>query len=340
MLVSVAIPVFRNAESLIELHERIVAAVAAIPDATYEIIFTDDGSDDRSLEVLREIHENDPNVIVVALSRNFGQHAANAAAFQHASGDIVVNMSADLQDPPELITRMVGLIEEGNDIVLAVRAKVNEAPFKRLTSWLHYRLVRISVPQFPSGGFDFWAVNGKAFKAFLSFDDINRRNQIDLMSFGYKVAEIPYEKARRKFGKSHYGFIKRLDISLSRIFSTATWPMRLASLFGLAFTLLATLVALFMIATYQVRTPLQVGWTSIIVLILLVGVINSLMIGLMGEYIWRIYYETKHRPVFFVDRVFGKNRLANPDGNRSHKKMSRGTRMRADMDRAGGHGTQ
>ena len=116
--------------------------------------------------------------------------------------------------------------------------------------------------------------------------------------------------------------------------------MRLASLFGLAFTLLATLVALFMIATYQVRTPLQVGWTSIIVLILLVGGINSLMIGLMGEYIWRIYYETKHRSVFFVDRVFGKNRLANPDGNRSHKKMSRGTRMRADMDRAGGHGTQ
>ncbi|MEN0000151.1 MAG: glycosyltransferase family 2 protein [Pseudomonadota bacterium] len=306
MLVSIVIPVFRNAQSLDELHERIVAAIKAAGDADYEIIYCDDGSDDQSLVVLSNIHKRDPGAVIVKLSRNFGQHAANAAAFEHVRGDIVVNMSADLQDPPEVITELIGKVREGNDIVLATRKKTDETPFRRFTSWFHYRLVRISLPTYPTGGFDFWAVNRRAFKAFRSFTDINRRNQIDLLSIGFKVAEIPYEKRKRKHGKSQYNFVKRLDISLSQIFSTATWPMRLAAFFGFLFTISGFLYALYLIIGFFFRETAQPGWTSVIVIILLVGGINSLMISLMGEYIWRIYYETKRRPLFFVDTILDR----------------------------------
>ncbi|MEO1700939.1 MAG: glycosyltransferase family 2 protein [Pseudomonadota bacterium] len=306
MLVSVVIPVFRNAQSLEELHQRIVDAIGKVPGAAYEVIYCDDGSDDHSHSVLKSIHDKDPNTVVVKLSKNFGQHSANAAAFEHVRGDIVVNMSADLQDPPEVISELIARIVEGNDIVLATRQKTDETALRSLTSWLHYRLVRISLPTYPTGGFDFWAVNQRAFKAFRSFTDINRRNQIDLLSIGFKVAEISYEKRKRKHGKSQYNFLKRLDISFSQIFSTATWPMRLAAFFGFLFTISGFLYALFLVVSFFFRDTAQPGWTSVIVIILLVGGINSLMISLMGEYIWRIYYETKQRPLFFVDTILDR----------------------------------
>ncbi|MEO0542895.1 MAG: glycosyltransferase family 2 protein [Pseudomonadota bacterium] len=315
LLVSVVIPVFRNAPSLEELHARIVAAVTAVPETSYEVIYCDDGSDDDSHGVLQKIHSEDPNAVVVKLSRNFGQHSANAAAFEHARGDVVVNMSADLQDPPEVITELINKIVEGNDIVLATREKTDETAFRSFTSWLHYRLVRISLPTYPTGGFDFWAVNKRAFKAFRAFTDINRRNQIDLLSIGFKVAEISYEKRKRKHGKSQYNFLKRLDISFSQIFSTATWPMRLAAFFGFLFTVSGFLYALYLVISFFFRETAQPGWTSVIVIILLVGGINSLMISLMGEYIWRIYYETKQRPLFFVDTILDRRAGAENDSD-------------------------
>jgi len=306
--ISIAIPVFRNAKSLDELYERIVKAVNKLGNAyTYQIIFTDDGSDDDSWLNLKEIQKKDSNVVAIKLSRNFGQHAANQAAFEYVDGDYVVNMSADLQDPPELIYDMINKLEEANDIVLAVRAKVHESFFKKLTSRFHYKLVRISVPTYPKKGFDFWAVNQKAYKAFKSYKDIIRRNQIDLLSIGYKVATLPYEKAERKHGKSQYNFRKRLDISLSQILASAYWPLRLSSSLGLLFIIFGFFYGIWLFISYFIRESAFQGWTPIMLLLLIIGGVIMMMLGIIGEYLWRIYFETKDRPIYFIDEVYKKD---------------------------------
>ncbi len=306
MLISVVIPVYRNAGSLRELHQRVVATIARIPDATYEIIFANDGSDDESLEILKSLSDSDENITVINLSRNFGQHAANNAAFQYASGDVIVNMSADLQDPPEIIEQIVDKIRDDNDIVLAAREKVKETFFKRLTSGFHYKLIRISVPSYPTKGFDFWGVNKRAFKAFMSFNDVVRRNQTDLLSIGFKVSTITYEKQKRIHGKSQYSFLKRLDISLSQILATAVWPLRIAAVIGFLFTILGILTAIVMMVRFFVVDPSVNGWTSIISILLITTGTMMGMMGVMGEYMWRMYYETKRRPLYFIESIYGQ----------------------------------
>ncbi len=309
MLISIAIPVYRNKGSLPELHRRLVETVGSIPGADYEIIFTNDGSDDGSLETLIDISKQDPKVTVINLSRNFGQHAANNAAFQKVTGDVVINMSADLQDPPEIIADIVAKMNEGHDIVLAARQKVQETWFKRLTSWAHYKLIRISVPAYPDKGFDFWGANKKAFKAFMSFNDVVRRNQTDLLSIGYDVGTITYEKQKRVHGKSQYKFLKRLDISLSQILATAIWPLRIAAIMGFLFMFLGFAYALFLFISYFFRdSPFQ-GWTPIMMLLLIIGGSIMLVLGIIGEYLWRIYYETKDRPLYFVDEVYRQGKI-------------------------------
>jgi glycosyltransferase involved in cell wall biosynthesis len=305
-LVSIVIPVFRNEGSLLALHIKLVEAVAMVcHELDYEIIFVDDGSDDNSLNELLSIAGTDPRVVVIKLSRNFGQFAANNAGFQFAKGDVVINMSADLQDPPELIVPMIEKILDGSDIVLAVRTKTAESFFKSLTSKIHYKLVRISVPNFPKGGFDFWAVNKRAFTAFMSFTDVIRRNQIDLLSIGYKVSTVEYEKQPRIHGSSQYTFFKRLNISITQILTTAFWPLRMASALGVFFTLAGLIYTTYLFFSYFVRqTPFE-GWTPIMMLILIIGGIIMTMLGIIGEYLWRIYFEAKKRPLYFIDEVHG-----------------------------------
>ena len=308
MLISVAIPVYRNKGSLPELHERIVKTVEGIEGADYEIIFVNDGSDDGSWATLIEIADKDSKVTVIDLSRNFGQHAANNAAFQHVKGDVVINMSADLQDPPEVIGDIVARMNEGFDIVLAAREKVQENWLKRVTSWTHYKLIRISVPNYPDKGFDFWGANKKAFAAFMSFNDIVRRNQTDLLSIGYKVGVTGYEKQKRTHGKSQYNFIKRLDISISQILATAIWPLRIAAIFGLLFTILGIVIVLAVLARWLFLDVPASGWTSIVSLLLLTSGCVMAILGVVGEYMWRIYYETKRRPLYFVDKVYSQGK--------------------------------
>lgn len=315
-LVSIVIPVYRNEGSLFELHTRLKKAIVDnFESFKYEIIFVDDGSDDDSLMTLLSIREQDSNVAVIKLSKNFGQFAANNAGFQQAHGDIVINLSADLQDPPELIVDMIQKIVNGDDIVLGVRAKTSETLFKSLTSRLHYKLVRFSVPNYPKGGFDFWAVNKRAFSAFMSFRDIIRRNQIDLLSIGFKVGIVEYEKQERKHGTSQYDFLKRLNISISQILASAFWPLRMASLFGLIFTVVGFIYAVHLFAAYFIRDAPFEGWTPIMILLLIIGGVIMTMLGIIGEYLWRIYFETKQRPLYFIDKIYDSEENPDEDQN-------------------------
>ena len=141
----------------------------------------------------------------------------------------------------------------------------------------------------------------------MSFNDVVRRNQVDLLSIGYRVTTIPYEKAKRIHGKSQYSFMRRLDISLSQILATAIWPLRAAAVFGLLFTILGLFSAALVIVRYFTLETPQSGWTSILAVLLVASGVIMGMLAIIGEYIWRIYYETKQRPLYFIDEVYGQN---------------------------------
>lgn len=301
MKISLVIPVYQNSGSLVELNNRIDKC---LDGREYEIIYVDDGSTDNSFQVLEKLHKENNNVKVIKLSRNFGQHAANQAGFNQVSGDIVVNLSADLQDPPEVIPQLIEKLESGlYDIALAVRSETDESFIKNITSSTHYKLIKLSVPSYPDKGFDFWAINAKAFKAFTSYSDVIRRNQIDLLSIGFRLIQIPYVKTKRIHGKSQYNFTKRLNISISQILSSAIWPLRLASTLGAFLTFIGFAYAAYLFLMYFLRDNNIDGWTPIMIVLLVIGGTILLMLGIIGEYLWRIYYETKQRPIYFVEQI-------------------------------------
>ncbi len=296
---------FRNQGSLWLSYESIRDQIKKeYPDFSYEFIFTDDGSDDNSLSELLEIRSADPqNVTVIRFSRNFGQFAAISAGLQRAKGDMVVSISADCQDPPELIPKMIAGILDGYDIVLGTRESRNDSVIKNLTAAIHFKLMRIENPTYPKGGFDFWMLSRKALQSQLQFTDHIRSMQVDILSLGYKVLQIPYERRRRTIGKSQYNFSKRLKVSLNQILSTSYWPLRLASSIGLVTTLFGFLFAMKIVYNYFFTTTPFDGWAPIMVVQLVLGGMTIFMLGISGEYLWRIYHETKARPMYLINEI-------------------------------------
>ncbi len=304
--ISVVIPVFRNQGSLIPSYKQISAIIKKdLPEYDFEFIFTDDGSDDNSFNELMQVRELDPkHVRVIKFSRNFGQFAAINAGMHRATGDIAVCISADLQDPAEMIPQMVRKIEEGHDLSIAHRVARNDDFLKTITAKMHFRLMRISNPNFPKGGFDFWMVSRKALNAYKQLTDTVRTNQVDLLSLGFKVAFLPYERRVRMHGKSQYNFSRKVKASINQLLSTSYWPLRMASTIGFITTMVGFLYALKIIHGYFFRSVPFLGWAPIMVVQLILGGIIILMLGIIGEYLWRIYHETKRRPIYFIDEIY------------------------------------
>ena len=304
--VSVVIPVFQNKNSLQEVDDRLSRIFKTeFPDLAYEVIYVDDGSTDGSYEELLNIAKKNSNARVLKLSKNFGQFAANTAGFSKASGDIVVSTTADLQDPPEVIVDLLNGILDGKDIMLAVRSKVRESLFRKFTSWLHYRLVALSVPSYPSRGFDFWAANKRAFSALMSFNDVIRGYQVDLLSIGFERGIVEYEKQKRVHGKSQYSFFKRLNVSFNQIFASAFWPLRCVTYLGVLFTSFGIIYSARLVYQYFYLEIPFLGWTPIMILLLMIGGLIMFSLGIIGEYLWRIYFEIKRRPLYFIDHDIG-----------------------------------
>ncbi len=328
-MISVVIPVFRNEGSLIPSYEQIHKVIReGLPEYDYEFLFTDDGSDDNSFNELMQIRARDPKVTVIKFSRNFGQFSAINAAMHRAKGDVAVCISADLQDPSEMIAQMARETEKGFDIVLANRVARNDNFIKNITAQVHFKLMRISTPHFPKGGFDFWMVSRKALNAYKQLKDTVRTNQVDLLSLGFKVKQLPYERKVRPFGKSQYNFSRKIKASINQLLSTSYWPLRLASSVGLFFTIVGFAYALFIIYGYFFRSTPFVGWAPIMVVQLIMGGIIISMLGLIGEYLWRIYHETKGRPIYIIDELYSEdsddylNELYIEKGDHSHQQNS------------------
>ena len=302
--IAFVIPVYRNARAVTLTYEKLVRLVhSELRGWHYSIVFVDDGSDDGSREELQAIRARDDQVTVISFTRNFGQMAAMLAGFKHAQGDVVVHLSADLQDPVDLVPRMVDAWANGGEAVIAYRANREDGWVARLWSRLFYGIVRMSYPQMPAGGFDCILLDRVVMDAFNRIDVRNRFFQGDVLWFGYRATFIPYTRQRRTIGRSQYTFFKRLKNALDAILDSSYIPIRFISAAGVVIALLGFLYALDIAYARWMRQIPVTGWAPIMILLLIIGGLIMLMLGIIGEYIWRIYDEVRGKPNYVIRRI-------------------------------------
>jgi glycosyltransferase involved in cell wall biosynthesis len=301
-LISVCFAVYQNEGSLTILYNDIVKQLESnFPTHSFEFVFVNDGSKDNSLNELVELKKKtgDQRIKIISFSRNFGQMAAILAGWKFAKGDAVINMAADLQDPPAQCVEMIKEWEQGNEIVISYRKAHGTSNINKLTSRVFYRLL---LPTIPPGGFDFVLLDRKPMDVINSLKERNRFYQYDILWAGFKLKFIPYEKLTRTIGKSQYNLIKRFGNFMVAFISVSYFPLRLMSVLGFSFSFAGFLYALSIVYAYfYYHTPFN-GWAPIMILLLVIGGLIMVMLGVLGEYIWRIYDEVKQRPVYIVDK--------------------------------------
>lgn len=298
---SFVIPVYRNERALTLTYQKLCGMVERdLPRYGREFVFVDDGSDDGSLAELLQLRAGDPTVRIVSFTRNFGQMAAIQAGLKTATGDLVLHMSADLQDPVELIPQLVRAFEAGNELVVAYRQAREDHLSARLTSRIFYGVVRLSFPQMPPGGFDYVLMGRRVVDSFNQLEVRNRFFQGDLLWLGYKTTFIPYTRAKREIGRSQYNFWKRLKNSLDAILDSSYLPIRFISLIGVLTAFLGFAYALNIIYYRLMHGSPFPGWAPIMVVTLVIGGVLMVMLGIIGEYVWRIYDEVRRKPNYVV----------------------------------------
>ena len=305
MKISFVVAVYHNEGAISKTHEKIQSVFAReLMENEYEIVFVDDGSKDGSLVEILKLKEQDPRIKAITFTRNFGQMAAMLAGFREASGEAIINISADLQDPVELIPQMVEKWQGGSEIVICYRTDRADTLFAKLFSWLAYGVLRISLPQIPPGGFDFVLMDRKVMDAFNAIDVRHRFFQGDLLWTGYRTSFIPYVRLKRTIGTSQYNFGKKLKNFLDAILDASYLPIRFISLVGLITSGLGVLYSASIVFSWlRGETPFT-GWAPIMIAILLVGGLIMVMLGVIGEYVWRINEEVRKRPNYVVRDKF------------------------------------
>jgi len=302
--VSIVIPVYRNEKSLHKTYAEIKNLFnEKLATYTLELIFVNDGSDDDSLDILKKLHSNDKRIKIISFTRNFGQVHAVTAGYQRATGDLISTISADLQDPIELIAEMVNKCEQGSDVVICHRIKRNDDFLSKLFSRVAYGMLRVSAPKMPIGGFDYVMLKRRAMDTINMFGSKTRFYPSDILWCGYQVSMIPYERRKREEGKSQYSFWKKFKVFLDAILDTSYLPIRLISLAGALLSLLGFIYTfLVVLAWFNNKTPFS-GYAPIIISVLVVGGLNILMLGVIGEYIWRIYEEVRKKPSYVINEI-------------------------------------
>jgi undecaprenyl-phosphate 4-deoxy-4-formamido-L-arabinose transferase len=302
---SIVIPVFNEEDNLPDMLSRLAAAAAGIGRA-YEAIFVNDGSRDRSLEILKAAAAADPHVVVVDLNRNYGQHAAVFAGFETARGEIIVTLDADLQNPPEEIGRLVAKMEEGYDVVGTVRQKRQDTLFRRLASKLINRVTSMATGvALHDYGCMLRAYRREVVRTLSASKEISTFIPVLADMFAGRVTEIPVAHAERTKGESKYGFLKLVMLQFDLITSFTLLPLRATMVIGVVMATLSMAVALVLIAGRLVIGPewaVSGVFTLFAVLFFFVGVL-FFSIGLLGEYIGRIYMEVRRRPRYVIREV-------------------------------------
>lgn len=310
-VLSVVIPVCNEVEVLPTTYRRLsdVLAGMGIP---YELVFVDDGSTDGSWGLIEDLHHSDPSVSALGLSRNFGHQVAITAGIEHARGEAVVVMDADLQDPPEVLPGMLALWREGYDVVYGVRSvREQDSWFKRTSAAAFYRLIRaLTAVDIPLDTGDFRLMSRRVVDAMKRMPERNRFVRGLVSWAGYRQVAIPYDRGARVAGVTKYPLRRMIRLAADAIVSFSTVPLQMA--IGLGFLLSIACFAYAGWAAYArfIHDRPVPGWTSLMVAILLVGGVQLVCLGIIGEYIGRIYDEVKRRPLYLVGQHLAHDSVA------------------------------
>ncbi|MGE0479966.1 MAG: glycosyltransferase family 2 protein [Phycisphaerae bacterium] len=310
---SLVVPVFNEADNVAALHERVLRALAPL-ELTWELVFVDDGSRDETAARVTALA--DPRACVIRLSRNFGHQAALVAGMRHARGAAVVTLDGDLQHPPEIIADLVREWRAGREIVQAIRREpMDESPLKRSGSRAFYRVLSsVSRIQVTPGASDYRLMSRGAVEAFLACGERCRFNRGLVQWIGFDYAEVLYDAAPRRAGVSKYSYRAMLRLAGDAIFSFSSWPLRLAGLVGAFVSFAALLYLVFVLAAALFTKWTVPGWSSILAAVLTLGGLQLIFLWILGEYVGRLYEESKQRPIYIV-RAPGAAHRAPADGD-------------------------
>lgn len=306
-LISVVLPMYNEEDNLAPLLERLVPVLAGM--GTYEVIFVNDGSRDRSCEIVLAARAQNPSVRLIDLSRNFGHQAALSAGLEYSTGRAVFLMDCDLQDPPEVLPEFVAAWKAGSDVVYAVREKRKEGPLKRMAYFLFYRMLRkIANIDIPLDSGDFCLMDRKVVDAMLALPEKNRFLRGLRSWVGFRQTPLRYERAARHAGEPKYSFSKLLRLAMDGLISFTKAPLQMAVHLGLAAAGAGLVYLLYILGVKLLGIRVPVGWSSLVAIVLLMGGIQLVILGVLGEYIGRIFDETKNRPNFVVGSLHGLGR--------------------------------
>ena len=301
--ISILIPAYNEQEVLRHLYERLNKLAGETPNYAFEFLFVNDGSRDKTLEIIKTYAAKDHRVAYINLSRNFGKETAMIAGLDHADGDATVIIDADLQDPPELIPQMISYWEQGYDDVFAKRNSRNgESWFKKATSTAFYKILQRSthIPIQQDTG-DFRLLDKRCVLALREFRESQRYTKGMFSWIGYKKKEIGYDRDPRFAGETKWNYFKLINLAIDGITSFTTAPLRISSVLGILVSICAFIYIMYLVVrTIFFGTDLA-GYPSMMAVILFLGGVQLLSLGVIGEYIGRIFNESKNRPLYFIE---------------------------------------
>jgi dolichol-phosphate mannosyltransferase len=302
----VIVPCYNEQEGIGECHRRLSEVLQTL-DAPYEIVYVNDGSRDSTYPLLAALHAQDEHVVLVGLSRNFGHQQAVSAGLEIASGDAVVIMDADLQDPPELILKMYALWQQGFHVVYGMRAhRAGESGFKLWTAKLFYRVInKLSDVDIPLDTGDFRLMDRRVVEVMLRMPERHRLLRAMCSWIGFRQTGLSYKREARFAGKTKYPLSKMINMALDGIFSFSTVPLRMLTMIGFGTGVMASIGIVYALCVREFTHHWVAGWATLFIGMLLLSGIQMVSLGLIGEYLGRIYDEVKQRPLYIIATVLG-----------------------------------
>ena len=309
--ISIIIPAYNEQESLPILYERLTKLMDSMENYQFEVLFINDGSKDKTIEIIKELRQKDERICYVDFARNFGKEIAMIAGLDYATGDCVVFMDADLQDPPELIQELVKYWEQGYDDVYAKRrSRKGETWLKKFTSKMYYRVLQhVTKVEIQEDTGDFRLLDKRCVNALKKLRESQRNTKSMFSWIGYKKKEVLYDRDPRVAGSTKWNYVKLMDLAIDGITSLTTSPLRLST-----FIAIPTFIVLFVYFVYVIAKSFIIheaiqAFQAIILLILFFSGIQILLFGIVGEYLGRIFNETKNRPLYLVNEYNGKKEM-------------------------------
>ena len=304
--VSIIVPIYYNELNIPHLYEQMKEKILSRTDFEAEIVCVDDGSKDGSYKALLELREKDNRFKVVKLSRNFGSHTAILAGFAHATGDCMTMVAADLQEPLEIIIEMYEKWKQGKKVVIAVRKDREDGFFQKLFSNTYYSLMqKYALKDMPSGGFDCFFIDKKVRDVLVSMNEKNSSIVGQVLWAGFEMDKIYYVRKKREIGESKWTLSKKIKLFIDSFMAFSYVPIRFISTLGILISIVGFILAVFLIVNkFMFNVPVQ-GWTTMMITLLMLSGIQMLTLGVIGEYLWRNFDESRGRPTYIVEETHG-----------------------------------